>query len=117
MPADSQLHSCLYEGVVHHRRMTPFVHVFRYRLFCVYLDLDELDRVFQRALAVVSIPTCDRPVSSRGPLRRSVAAARRFCSRPGRRTDRQTPGRTDPPSHASEILRLRHQSDQHVLLL
>jgi uncharacterized protein len=40
------LASCLYEGVVHHRRMEPFEHAFRYRLFCVYLDLDELDRVF-----------------------------------------------------------------------
>jgi uncharacterized protein len=42
----SALASCLYEGVVRHRRMHPFEHAFAYRVFCVYLDLDELDRVF-----------------------------------------------------------------------
>ncbi len=43
------LHSCLYEGVVRHQRFTPFSHQFRYRLFLAYLDLDELDKVFQRS--------------------------------------------------------------------
>lgn len=42
----SPLHSCLYEGAVTHRRDEPFVHAFRYRIFQVYLDLGELDRVF-----------------------------------------------------------------------
>jgi uncharacterized protein len=49
MPADtsaSSLASCLYEGVVRHRRLDPFEHSFGYRIFCVYLDLDELDHVF-----------------------------------------------------------------------
>lgn len=49
MPARCEsppLASCLYEGAVHHRRLEPFEHAFRYRLFCVYLDLDELDHVF-----------------------------------------------------------------------
>lgn len=41
------LHSCLYEGVVRHKRTTPFLHQFRYRLFLAYLDLDELDKVFR----------------------------------------------------------------------
>lgn len=41
-----KLQSCLYEGLVHHQRLTPFAHAFRYRLFLVYLDLEELDRVF-----------------------------------------------------------------------
>ncbi len=39
-------HSCLYEGDVWHRRLTPTVHEFRYSLFLVYLDLDELATVF-----------------------------------------------------------------------
>ncbi len=41
------MNSCLYEGPVRHRRFSPAAHVFRYRLFMLYLDLDELDRVFQ----------------------------------------------------------------------
>jgi len=41
------MHSCLYEGTVRHRRYTPREHAFTYRLFLVYLDLDELDQVFR----------------------------------------------------------------------
>lgn len=40
------MHSCLYEGRVAHRRKTPG-HEFRYRLFLLLLDLDELDEVFR----------------------------------------------------------------------
>lgn len=36
------MHNCLYEGYVQHRRLNPVEHVFRYRLFMAYLDLDEL---------------------------------------------------------------------------
>lgn len=43
-------HSCVYEGSVHHRRRTPAEHSFRYRIFMLYLDLDELDEVFARRL-------------------------------------------------------------------
>ncbi|MEW4489948.1 DUF1365 domain-containing protein [Thalassoglobus sp. JC818] len=43
---DSDLKSCLYLGRVQHRRMRPFEHQFEYRLFMVYLDLQELDDVF-----------------------------------------------------------------------
>ena len=35
------------EGWVRHRRFTPRPHSFRYRLFMMYLDLDELDQVFR----------------------------------------------------------------------
>ena len=38
--------SCVYVGQVEHRRRAPVAHAFRYRLFMVYLDLAELDRVF-----------------------------------------------------------------------
>lgn len=41
-------HSCLYEGSVQHRRRTPVEHRFRYALFMVYLDLSELESVFNR---------------------------------------------------------------------
>lgn len=40
--------SCLYTGWVQHRRHAPHPHVFRYPLFMVCLDLDELDHVFAR---------------------------------------------------------------------
>jgi DUF1365 family protein len=40
------LASCIYEGWVRHRRFSPHAHSFRYRLCMLYLDLDELDRVF-----------------------------------------------------------------------
>lgn len=41
------MRSAIYEGLVRHRRRTPVPHAFRYRLFMMYLDLGELDRVFE----------------------------------------------------------------------
>ncbi len=41
-------HSAVYRGWVHHRRHAPRGHDFHYRLFMMYLDLDELDQVFER---------------------------------------------------------------------
>ncbi|MEO8899649.1 MAG: DUF1365 domain-containing protein [Candidatus Dormibacter sp.] len=43
-------HSCVYEGSVHHRRRRPVDHAFRYRVFMLYLDLDEVDEVFAHRL-------------------------------------------------------------------
>lgn len=40
------MHSAIYRGWLEHRRMTPKRHAFRYPLFMVYLDLAELDTVF-----------------------------------------------------------------------
>lgn len=40
------LASAVYEGIVVHRRHAPRAHEFRYRIAQLYLDLDELDRVF-----------------------------------------------------------------------
>ena len=36
------MHSCLYQGHVQHRRLSPVEHAFRYRVYLGYLDLDEL---------------------------------------------------------------------------
>lgn len=44
------LSSAVYEGVVHHHRYLPRPHAFRYRMAQLYLDLDELERVFQGRL-------------------------------------------------------------------
>lgn len=41
-------HSALYEGRVTHRRHVPHAHGFSYRMAQLYLDLDEIDQVFQR---------------------------------------------------------------------
>ncbi len=42
------MHSRLYVGQVRHRRLQPRAHQFSYRLFMLYLDLDELPTLFQR---------------------------------------------------------------------
>src|SRR5690606_424 len=39
--------SCIYEGDVRHRRFLPVEHKFRYRLFLLYVDLDELPTLFR----------------------------------------------------------------------
>jgi DUF1365 family protein len=41
------MNSCLYEGTVRHRRVSPVRHSFRYSLFMLYLDLAELPVVFR----------------------------------------------------------------------
>lgn len=40
------LNSAIYTGLVHHRRFTPTPHQFQYRVFMMYLDLDELPQIF-----------------------------------------------------------------------
>ncbi|QNP42110.1 DUF1365 domain-containing protein [Lysobacter terrestris] len=40
------MHSAVYEGTVVHRRCMPRAHAFGYRIAQLYLDLDEIDRVF-----------------------------------------------------------------------
>lgn len=42
------LASAVYEGTVRHRRHAPRPHVFDYRIAQLYLDLDEVDRIFDR---------------------------------------------------------------------
>ncbi len=42
--------SCLYEGWVRHRRMSPRGHAFTFPLFMAFLDLDELEQVFRGRL-------------------------------------------------------------------
>ena len=42
------MHNFIYEGRIQHRRYDPIAHQFQYRLFMVYLDLDELPELFKR---------------------------------------------------------------------
>lgn len=44
------IHSKLYVGQVKHRRFSPVEHQFHYRMFMLYLDLDELPTLFDRFL-------------------------------------------------------------------
>ncbi|MFC1814875.1 DUF1365 domain-containing protein [Thermodesulfobacteriota bacterium] len=37
--------SCIYEGTIRHRRFRPVQNAFQYRLYLMYLDLDELPQV------------------------------------------------------------------------
>lgn len=39
------MRSAIYQGLLRHRRFTPHPHRFSYRIFMMYLDLDELDDV------------------------------------------------------------------------
>lgn len=41
------MESCIYQGWVSHRRFVPASNTFRYQIFQMYLDLDELETVFQ----------------------------------------------------------------------
>ena len=41
------IHSAIYEGQVFHRRLEPRPHDFRYRIFMMYLDLEELPDLFR----------------------------------------------------------------------
>ena len=42
------MESCIYEGQVRHTRKIPVLHRFRYRVFMMYLDLDELPMLFEK---------------------------------------------------------------------
>jgi DUF1365 family protein len=44
------MNSFIYEGQVRHRRFAPRSHEFRYKLFMMYVDLDELPWLFDRFL-------------------------------------------------------------------
>lgn len=46
----SNMHSCIYEGHVSHRRFVERPHAFRQSLFMMYLDLDELPQIFDGRL-------------------------------------------------------------------
>ena len=45
------MHSCIYKGLVNHRRYNPRPHEFSYSLFMMYVDLDELPFLFDNSLS------------------------------------------------------------------
>ena len=53
MSAPSDTRSGVYEGIVYHKRLRPKPHAFRYRVFSLLIDLDELP-VLHRSLRLFS---------------------------------------------------------------
>lgn len=49
MTQQQREHSGIYTGIVGHRRMATTSHAFSYRVFMMYLDLDEVEQVFARS--------------------------------------------------------------------
>ncbi|MGU3413798.1 DUF1365 domain-containing protein [Enterobacteriaceae bacterium C34A] len=71
------MNSCLYQGMLRHRRMHPRIHQFQYRLFLAWLDLDELDAlpsvgIRRNRFAVASFHDSDYPLGT--PLKEQVLA-------------------------------------------
>jgi len=74
------MQSCLYEGFVQHRRLAPAEHVFRYGIYLVYLDLDELPTLIggncglrQARFSPASFRREDHLGDPRVPLKEAVA--------------------------------------------
>lgn len=73
------MNSAIFEGRVRHRRMKPVRHAFRYRLFMMLLDLDELETVFRgrwlwsmRRVALARFRRADHFGDAKEPLAVSV---------------------------------------------
>jgi uncharacterized protein len=71
--------SALYTGRIRHRRSTPVPHAFEYGVYQVYLDLDEVDRLFRlpfvfarRGPALAAFRRADHFGDPREPLSHSV---------------------------------------------
>jgi len=82
------MNSCLYQGVLRHRRLQPKAHHFRYRLFMAWLDLDELARlpgvgIRRNRFAAAAFHDADYPLGT--PLKENVLA--RLHSLTGQRPD------------------------------
>ena len=111
------MHSCVYEGWVRHRRFEPVDHQFRYRIYMMYLDLEELPQVFDPYWLWSARRPCPVLVSTLRTPRGSTAAAGGCGARSCRAADR-TP-RHRPHSSADQFAtgRLSDESCELFLLL
>ena len=50
------MHSCIYIGHVRHRRLSPAEHVFRYGLYMLYLDLEEMPALLEGGYGLHQAP-------------------------------------------------------------
>jgi uncharacterized protein len=71
--------SCIYNGYVEHRRLSPVEHRFRYSLYMLYLDLDELPSLLQGGFGLhnaffspASFCRKDHPIDPHAPLAGAV---------------------------------------------
>lgn len=69
------MNSCLYHGVLRHRRLQPKTHTFSYSVFMAWLDLDELETlpsvgVRRNRVAAASFHDADYPLGT--PLKENV---------------------------------------------
>ena len=69
------MNSCLYQGVLRHRRFQPKAHHFRYSLFMAWIDLDELDAlpsvgIRRNRFSAASFHDVDYPLGT--PLKANV---------------------------------------------
>ena len=109
--------SCLYQGYVQHRRLSPAEHVFRYGLYLMYLDLEELPALLeggyglhQGRFSPASFCRSDHLGDPCVPLADAVRGL--VEERTGLAADR-----ADPPAHAPAELGLLFLPAQPVLLL
>jgi hypothetical protein len=72
----TEMNSCLYHGVLRHRRLQPKTHEFRYSVFMAWLDLDELPLLASSACAAIALP----PPRSMTRTIRSARRSKRTCS-------------------------------------
>ncbi|MGM0631853.1 MAG: DUF1365 domain-containing protein [Pseudomonadota bacterium] len=87
-------HSAIYSGLVRHRRFSPRPHSFTYRVFMMYLDLDELPDLFRNRWfwsASHPAPARFRRRDYLGPAHRPLIEAVRDC------VEQQTGQRPDGP--------------------
>src|SRR6185312_13486630 len=80
MSTNQDRKSCLYTGWIRHRRFGPAKNAFRYRLFMLYLDLDELPGLFKRFWlwsARRPAPAWFRRGDHHGPVATDLATATR----------------------------------------
>ena len=105
------MNSCLYHGVLRHRRLQPKTHEFSYGVFMAWLDLDELPLlasvgVRRNRFAAAAFHDADYPLGT--PLKENVL--NRLESLTGE----------SPAGHASDaaaLFRVSFQSGQFLLLL
>ena len=69
------MNSCLYHGVLRHRRLQPTTHQFTYQVFVAWLDLDELAQlpgvgVKRNRFAATTFHDADYPLGT--PLKENV---------------------------------------------
>jgi hypothetical protein len=84
----TEMNSCLYHGVLRHRRLQPKTHEFRYSVFMAWLDLDELPLlasvgVRRNRFAAAAFHDADYPLGT--PLKENVLS--RLESLTGERPD------------------------------